>query len=165
MKAAPRFPKERPPADPADVGSVDTVVPAMFAAISGPAGTERNWSRFRSLFAPGARLMVAFPGEEGRREVKILSPDEYVSSAKKHGWFGEGFFETETGHVTERYGNIAHRFGSYVAYRSEDDDEPLSRGVTSTQLVKEDDGWRVLSFLWQDAADAGPVPDRYLDNP
>ena len=165
MKAAPRFPKERPPADPADVGSVDTVVAAMFAAISGPAGAKRDWSRFRSLFAPGARLMVAFPGKEGRREVKILSPDEYVSSAIKHGWFGEGFFETETGHVTERYGNIAHPLRQLCGLPGGGRRRAPGPGPTSTQLVNEDDGWRVLSFLWQDAADAGPVPDRYLDKP
>lgn len=44
-------------ADPTDVASADAIVAALYDVISGPAGQKRNWDRFRSLFAPGARLI------------------------------------------------------------------------------------------------------------
>src|ERR1700683_5334348 len=44
------------PAAAADVQSIDAILHAAYDAISGPAG-PRNWQRFYSLFAPGARLI------------------------------------------------------------------------------------------------------------
>ncbi|MFB3112623.1 MAG: hypothetical protein ACE10G_11370, partial [Gemmatimonadales bacterium] len=43
---------DRPPADPADVESVDAIVAAVYDVISGAAGQERDWDRMRSLFIP-----------------------------------------------------------------------------------------------------------------
>src|SRR5688572_25207292 len=43
-----------PPADPADVASVDAILRALYDVISGPAGQRRNWDRMRFLFVPGA---------------------------------------------------------------------------------------------------------------
>ena len=37
-------------ADPADVSSPDAILKAVYDVISGDAGVERNWDRFRSLF-------------------------------------------------------------------------------------------------------------------
>ena len=39
-----------------DSDSIDTAVRACYDVISGPAGT-RDWARFQSLFAEGARLI------------------------------------------------------------------------------------------------------------
>ncbi|HUQ82696.1 MAG TPA: hypothetical protein VM076_16215, partial [Gemmatimonadaceae bacterium] len=38
-----------PPANPADVKSIDAILTALYDVISGPAGQPRNWDRFRSL--------------------------------------------------------------------------------------------------------------------
>src|SRR4051794_10526902 len=46
-----------PPANPADVGSIDAIIRALYDGISGPAGKERDWERERSLYLPGARLI------------------------------------------------------------------------------------------------------------
>src|SRR6266576_7356712 len=43
-------------ANPADVASIDAIITASYDSISGPPG-ERDWSRVRSLFIPGARLI------------------------------------------------------------------------------------------------------------
>ena len=45
-----------PPADPADVESIESIMKAVYDVISGDAGVARDWDRFRSLFAPGATL-------------------------------------------------------------------------------------------------------------
>jgi hypothetical protein len=44
-----------PAANPSDVKSIDSILTALYAVISGPAG-DRDWNRFRSLFAKNARL-------------------------------------------------------------------------------------------------------------
>ena len=44
-----------PRANPADVASPDAIIAALYDVISGPAGQPRDWNRFRSLFAPGAK--------------------------------------------------------------------------------------------------------------
>ena len=54
-----------PLARPADNDSIDSVVRAVYSVISGPAGT-RDWARFRSLFADGARL-ISMRHHGGRR--------------------------------------------------------------------------------------------------
>jgi hypothetical protein len=46
-----------PRADPADVATMDAIVEALYAVISGPVGEARDWDRFRSLFIPEARLI------------------------------------------------------------------------------------------------------------
>ncbi|MCK5484075.1 MAG: hypothetical protein KAJ13_10235, partial [Gemmatimonadetes bacterium] len=56
---------ERAAADPADVGSVDSIIEAVYDVISGPAGAERDWDRMRSLFLSDARLIPSFPGPDG----------------------------------------------------------------------------------------------------
>ncbi|HBB95831.1 MAG TPA: hypothetical protein DC054_10610, partial [Blastocatellia bacterium] len=38
-----------PPANPADVATMDAIVASLYDVISGPPGA-RNWDRFRSLF-------------------------------------------------------------------------------------------------------------------
>ncbi len=40
-----------------DVESVDGIVSALYASISGEAGEPRDWERFKSLFADGALLI------------------------------------------------------------------------------------------------------------
>ncbi|MEE8594523.1 MAG: hypothetical protein V3T25_01520, partial [Gemmatimonadota bacterium] len=37
-------------ADSDDVESIDAIIAALYDVISGPAGQERDWNRFRSLF-------------------------------------------------------------------------------------------------------------------
>lgn len=150
-------------ADPADVGSPDALVAAVYEVISGPGEAQRDWDRFRSLFAPGARLMPTGTDENGRRVVRVMAPADYASMAQEGNWFAEGFFEVETGSVSESYGAIAHRFSSYASFRSEDDAEPFTRGINSFQLLNDGERWWILSIFWQDAGDAGPIPDRYLN--
>lgn len=40
-----------------DHESIDSIIKATYAVISGPKGQERDWDRFRALFHPDARLI------------------------------------------------------------------------------------------------------------
>ena len=50
-----------PAANAVDVGSIDSIVAAVYDVISGPAGKKRDWDRMRSLFIQGARLIPTGP--------------------------------------------------------------------------------------------------------
>src|ERR1044071_776789 len=66
-------------ANPADVKSMDAILAALYDVISGPSGKKRDWDRFRSLFAPGARLIPAVARPDGTIEARVLDPEGYVS--------------------------------------------------------------------------------------
>ena len=81
-----------PAANPADVSSIDAILHAAYDTISGPAGRQRDWDRFRSLFVSGARLAAVVPNhQEGFRTV-VLSPEEYIQHDDPY-FRNHGFFE------------------------------------------------------------------------
>ena len=47
--------------NPADVDTVEHLMASLYDVISGPAGQQRDWARFRSLFLPDARMGVIRP--------------------------------------------------------------------------------------------------------
>lgn len=149
-------------ADPADVGSLDAVVAAVYDVISGPAGQERDWDRFRSLFVDGARLIpVGRPQDGGPPRTSVLSPDHYIAASGPF-LVRNGFFEREIGRVTERYGHMAHLFSSYESRRSEADPEPFARGINSFQLMHDGTRWWIVTIFWQGESAEFPIPERYL---
>jgi hypothetical protein len=79
-------------ADPKDVAFEDAILTALYASISGPACQHRDWGRFRSLFAPGARLIPTGMNAAGQAIARVETPDEYAAAAKT-GLEENGFFE------------------------------------------------------------------------
>lgn len=151
---------DRPAADPADVESPDAIVSAVYETISGAAGEERDWDRFRSLFVPDARLIPTGRRPDGTAGHQVMTVEEYVGNASRA--FAEsGFYETEIDAVTERYGDIAHVFSTYESRRAADDPEPFQRGINSIQLWHDGDRWWIATIFWHAERDGAPIPDRY----
>lgn len=150
-------PGARPEADPDDVGSIDAIVLALYDVISGAAGEERDWDRFRSLMYPGAVLLPAFP-EQGEGPAP-MTVEEFVESSREY-TEEEGFFERELARSVQRYGPVANVFSTYES-RNEPDAEPFVRGINSIQLVHDGDRWWVAHIAWTDEREAGPIPERY----
>src|SRR5713226_4017195 len=69
-----------PPANPADVATMDSTIAALYDVISGPAG-KRDWDRFRSLFISGARLIPTGPRPTGEVGSRVLTVEDYVQRA------------------------------------------------------------------------------------
>lgn len=149
----------RPAAAPEDVASIDAIMAAVYDVISGDAGAPRDWDRFRSLFIDGARLIPR--SATNPNGAVVLSPEDYVVRGEAN--FKEnGFFESEIGRKTDRYGDIAHVFSAYAAKRSADDAEPFLRGINSFQLLHHDGRWWVVTIYWQAETPDNPVPAEYL---
>jgi hypothetical protein len=148
-------------ADPADVSSIDAILAAVYDVISGEAGEERDWDRWRSLFAEGATLSAVGRDAAGRVQRTIMTPESYVERAGAS-LTRNGFFEREIGRVTEGYGMIAHAFSSYESFRSASDSEPFARGINSFQLMNDGTRWWVVSVYWQSEGPENPIPARYI---
>ena len=157
-------PTSATPANPADVGSIEAIIAALYDVISGPAGQKRNWSRFQSLFAPGARLMPTGRRPDGVQVMRSISPEEYATSIGPQLEAG-GFFEREIGRRVEQFGGIAHVFSSYDSKRLPTDAQPFARGINSIQLVTDGKRWYVLSILWDSERRDNPIPAKYLEKP
>ena len=135
-----------PGASAADVGTLDAILRAMYEVISGAAGAPRDWTRFRSLYLPDARLMpvVSVPGETPR--VRVLSPEDYIRRVEPI-FATESFWEREAGRQAETSGRIAHVLSHYES-RRDPNGPPFERGTNSVQLFYDDSRWWIVSVMW-----------------
>lgn len=146
----------------ADVASIEAIVTAMYASVQRAPGQPFPWDRMRSLFLPGATL-IPNPEQTGGVS-RVMSVEEFIAWADGMGEIGgpddQGFAEEEIAHVTERYGDIAHRFSTYQKHFW-GDTTILGRGINSIQLLHRDGRWWVVSVIWDEETGAGPIPARY----
>jgi len=150
-----------PVANPADVGSMDAILAAVYDVISGPAGKKRDWDRMRSLFIPGARLIPTGPRPGNAYGSRVLSVEDYVTRGDAI-FEKEGFFEKELARRTESFGQIAHVFSTYEARHSPADPKPFIRGINSIQLMNDGKRWWIITIFWQAEDVQNPLPEKYL---
>lgn len=148
-----------PAPDPADVTSIDAIIGALYASISGPVGQAREGDRLRSLFLPGAHMIPTGRAPDGTGRYTFLTVDQYLER-NADALADMGFRETEVARVTERFGNIAHVFSTYEALRGEETD-PFMRGINSIQLWNDGERWWIASIFWQQETPDMPIPARY----
>jgi YVTN family beta-propeller protein len=153
-----------PQARPEDVASVDAIIAALYDVISGPAGQKRDWQRFSSLFAPGARLMPTGRRPDGTRAMRVMTPQEYASTSGPR-LEETGFFEREIGRRIEQFGAIAHVFSAYDSKRTTADTMPFARGINSIQLYNDGRRWWVVTIFWDSERADNPIPSHYLTKP
>ena len=152
----------RPPrANPADVASIDAIIIALYDVISGPAGPVRDWTRFRSLFVPGARLIPTIhpPGGATPRTA-VMTPEQYAERAS--GLARNGFFEREISRTADQFGAVTQLFSTYESRRAATDAKPFQRGINSIQLFNDGSRWYVVTIFWDGERPDNPIPDRYL---
>lgn len=143
-------------ARPEDVASPESIILAVYDVLSGRAGEERDWDRWRTLYAPDARLM---PIERDAADVvrpSMFDPDRYIESRRR--LLAENdFFEWETAREVKHSARMAHVWSSYDAARTPHG-KPIRRGVNSIQLWNDGSRWWILSVIW-DAENAASISD------
>lgn len=154
--AAPAAPTTPPAARPEDVASLDAILDALYAVISGSAGQPRDWDRMRSLFLPGARLIPTRPTPSGGAAARVMTLEEWIAGAERY-FETTGFHEREIGRRVEQYGNIAHAFSAYESLHAPGD-PAFARGVNSIQLMKDGGRWWVVTIFWDAEREGNPVP-------
>lgn len=151
------------PADSQDVATVDAILTALYDVISGDSGVARNWDRFRSLFAPGARLIPMGRRQGGGFAARVLTPDEYIQRSGPM-LVNNGFHEREIARREERYGQLVHAFSTYESRHRTSDRDPFMRGINSIQLYHDGQRWWVMTVMWRGESQDLPLPPRYLES-
>lgn len=145
-------------ADPADVSSIDGIVKAFYATISGPKGQPRQWGRDKTLYVPNISF-VSMSEQGGKIRANVMSHQQYVNGT--NGSFVEnGFNEREINRVVRRFGNIAHVFSTYEY--NNDDKTDKGRGVNSLELFWDGTRWWISAASWDDERPNNPIPKEYL---
>ncbi|MCG8322832.1 MAG: hypothetical protein MI921_25245 [Cytophagales bacterium] len=146
-----------------DVSSLDNIVNALYASISGEKGEPRDWDKFRKLFVEEARLIPTGIDSSGNIRLGTWTPEQYVQNAND--WLVQnGFHENEIHRVTETFGNLTHIFSTYESRHSRHDEKPFSRGINSIQLLNDGKRWWVVNIYWLSENEKNPIPDKYLPN-
>jgi hypothetical protein len=129
-----------------DVSTLDAILHASYAVLSGPAGQPRDWERYRTLFIDGARLMpvVAVHGE--KPHVRQLKLEDYIRRVEPI-FAVENFWERETSRQTEIFGRVAHVLSKYESLR-DPNGAPFEHGANSMQLFYDDTRWWIVSVMW-----------------
>jgi len=150
-----------PAAKPADVSSPDAILAAVYDVISGPPG-PRDWDRFNSLFAPGARLIPISPKKDGHGFAPfVMSPQDYAERAASY-FLKNGFSEREASRKSERWGNIMQVFSTYESRHDAKDAAPFARGINSFQLYYDGSRWWIVTIMWQEETPENPLPKEFL---
>lgn len=148
-------------AEPKDVETLDGIIDALYESISGPAGHERQWDRFRSLFIADARLMPIAVPAGSPATVRFLKVEDFITNANAN-MVANGFFEREISRKTESFGHMAHIFTTYESKRTWEDKEPFARGINSVQLLNDGGRWWIVSIFWDSERPGTPLPEKYL---
>jgi hypothetical protein len=157
-----------PQANPNDVKGVDALIASLYDVISGPAGKQRDWNRFRSLFLPDGRLGViraerpAADGQPARQgDIVFLTPDDYVTRDDPF-FKRQGFFERGIANRVEEFGNLISVWSTYESRHDLADAKPFARGINSLQIVHAQGRYWVASIIWDDERPGLTLPDKYL---
>lgn len=140
-----------------DGASIESLVAATYAVISGPAGQKRDWDRFRALFVEGAFMVPRAVGASGLRRA---TPEDYIARSGPI-LERDGFFEIELARSVRRYGDVAQVFSTYEARQTPGDAQVLFRGINAFQLVHDGQRWRIASLVWQQEGAGLPIPKEY----
>lgn len=149
----------QPAAEPAAVETVDGIIAALYASISGPAG-PRDWEHFGSLFLPGAILMPALPQPDSLPPPPAFSAVEYRERAEPY-LREHPFWEVEAARRVERFGTVVHVWSTYES-REDPEAEPFARGINTITLVRHAGRWWVAAIVWDAEREGNPIPEEYL---
>jgi hypothetical protein len=141
---------------PEDVSSIDGMINAYYAVISGPAGQPRQWGRDRTLYWPGLRFFAAGVKADGSPTVHVMTHQEFVDASDAN-VVKNGFREYEIHRVTHRIGNIAHVMSTYEM-REVGTGPVTGRGVNSLDFYWDGKRWWITAASWDDERPGSPIP-------
>ena len=158
--STPMYSQQRIKANPADVGSVDAIIAALYDVISGPAGQERDWDRLRSLFTREARLMNVYQNQDGLTGMLTMTVEDYIKRVERP-FQEKGFFERELSRQIDQFGFVTQVFSTYES-RNQKSGPAVSRGINSIQLALHSGRYWIVNIIWNSETDEHPIPAKYL---
>lgn len=146
-------------ANPADVATIDGIIKAFYEVVSGKPGEARNWSRDKTLYAPGVRF-VSMNAQNGKPRASIMTHEQYVNGTNEFA-VKEGFTEREIGRKVQQFGNIAHVFSAYE-WETTGEKKEKGRGVNSIELYFDGSRWWITSASWDEERADNQIPKDLL---
>ncbi|WP_405570841.1 hypothetical protein [Winogradskyella sp. Asnod2-B02-A] len=144
-----------------NVNSIDSTVASLYSVISGDKGVKRDWDLFKHLFKKDAKLIATGKNKKGETNILYMSPDDYIKTSGK--WLVDnGFHEVEIKRKSQIFGNIAHVFSTYEAFKSKDEEQPFMRGINSIQLFNDGKRWWIVNVYWMQESEENSIPEAYL---
>jgi hypothetical protein len=141
--------------------AISTLLDALYAQVSGPAGHRRDWSRQAEMFLPTARMLRTGVDEAGKPWALEMKVADYPANFEQK--IGDApFFEVEIHRVIQRFGNIAQVFSTYEAWRDAEHTDFIKRGINSVQLYNDGERWRVVNMIWDDEREGLAIDPAYL---
>jgi hypothetical protein len=137
-----------------DETAIDRLLQELYEVISFVEGGEPDWQRMATLFSPHARITRITP--EATDYYDLRGFQDMAKEMLELGIF-TSFHERELVRSQRIFGGFAHVLSAYETKQGESAKEPFARGVNSLQLIREPDGWRVLSLLWDEEGPDMPL--------
>jgi len=144
---------------PDDGNEIDALIRALYEVISFDEGGEPDWQRMQTLFSRHAHITRITP--DGTDYLDVSGFQELAKETFDLGVYTR-FFEIEVLRDERRFGGLAHVLSAYETRHSPSALEPFARGVNSLQLIREDEGWKVLSLFWDEERLDNPLSLRNL---
>ena len=145
-----------------DLSTVNGVIHTLYDVISGPAGEERNWNLFQSLFAENARMYIAVTDKDSASFLRTITPEEYTERNKTR-LSDIGFNEEELYRITNSYGAGTQIFSTYEShFTNKNGEQEITKGINNIQLYFNGERYFIVSIFWDANAKNIEVPDRYL---
>lgn len=150
-----------------DVESVDSIINALYATISGPAG-PRDWAREGYILHPTARMMRGLQsgepvGDLPTPNLRVLSGEQFIEYAKPR-LLAEDFYEYETGREEFRFGRWVYAVSAYASARGLEQ-PPFARGINGIQLWFEGGRWWIMGVIWDWEEGENRIPARLKTRP
>lgn len=145
-------------ADPKDVSTLDGIIKAFYATITGGKGVPRQWSRDKTLYIPDVRF-VGMTEQQGKIRPGIMNHQQYVNGTNEP-FVANGFNEREINRVVRKFGNVAHVFSTYEF--NNDAKTEKGRGVNSIELYWDGTRWWISAASWDEERPNSPIPKELL---
>lgn len=140
---------------------IQALITELYSIISGPAGHQPDWKRKAELFMPFAHMIRTFVDEHGDSQATVIRAADYPENFEKI-MDGRAFFEVEVQNIIEVFGNIAHAFSTYEAWRDVDRTDFIKRGINSIQFYHDGATWRIVNMIWDDERPGLKMAAKYL---
>jgi hypothetical protein len=137
--------------------TLDQLITAIDAAVSGPANKDRTC--FRALFLPDARLIPIRIAPDGTATPRVLTVQDWIDAVAKRG--NMVLAEHQIKVSSDSWAHVAHLWSTYTTSIGSDP-KPADRGINSIQAIFDGKQWHIIEITWQAEVPTDPVPAKYL---
>ncbi|GAB2896755.1 hypothetical protein ACCI51_04995 [Microbulbifer echini] len=139
---------------------IKALLTQLYDLVSGPEYFKRNWQEQLELFTPYAKMIRTSVDRQGNPQALVMDIQDYPENFQQLVQ-GAAFYEVETHSVIESFGNIAHAFSTYEAWRDSDKTQFIKRGINSIQLYNDGRSWKIVNMIWDDERPGLTIPPKY----